>query len=140
RQTKAAILSLLVQAYQRRDRVALLAFREASAELVLPPAHGLAVARRAREELPVGGATPLAEGLAATCRFLRREPRCRPRPRVWGWKRFWGGRCRIPERRRAEPIRLGEPQRNITEGERCEEDDDERQTASRPGHGHYGVG
>jgi len=83
RQTKAAILALLVQAYQRRDRVALLAFHGESAELVLPPAHGLTAARRALEELPVGGATPLAEGLAAACRFLRREQRRRPRQPVW---------------------------------------------------------
>jgi magnesium chelatase subunit D len=83
RQTKAAILALLVQAYQRRDEVALLAFRGTSAELVLPPAHGLTAARRALEELPVGGATPLAEGLAAACRFLRSQQRRRPRQPVW---------------------------------------------------------
>jgi magnesium chelatase subunit D len=83
RQTKAAILALLVQAYQRRDRVALLAFRETSAELVLPPAHGLAAARRALEDLPVGGATPLAEGLATACRFLRKQQRCQPRQPTW---------------------------------------------------------
>src|SRR5262249_35799737 len=62
RQTKAAVLSLLVQAYRRRDRVALLAFRGGGTELVLPPTWGLSAARRALEALPVGGTTPLAHG------------------------------------------------------------------------------
>jgi magnesium chelatase subunit D len=83
RRTKAAVLALLAQAYRRRDRVALLAFHGAGAELVLPPAHGLAAARRALEELPVGGATPLAHGLAAARRLLRGERRRRPRQPVW---------------------------------------------------------
>ncbi len=83
RQTKAAVLALLRQAYQRRDRVALLAFRGQGAELVLAPTRGLPVARQALEDLPVGGTTPLAEGLAAARRFLRREQRRQPRQPVW---------------------------------------------------------
>jgi magnesium chelatase subunit D len=83
RQTKAAVLALLVQAYQRRDRVALLAFRGALAELVLPPSRGIATARRALEELAVGGTTPLAEGLAAAGRFVRRQQRLQPRQPIW---------------------------------------------------------
>jgi magnesium chelatase subunit D len=83
RQTKAAILSLLVQAYRRRDRVALLAFRGTGAELVLPPARGLTAARAALEELPVGGATPLAHGLAAAVRLIGTQSRRHPRQPVW---------------------------------------------------------
>jgi magnesium chelatase subunit D len=83
RQTKAAVLSLLVQAYQRRDRVALLAFRGRGAELVLPPSRGLRTARHALEDLPVGGATPLAHGLDAACRLLRGQQRRQPRQPTW---------------------------------------------------------
>jgi magnesium chelatase subunit D len=83
RQTKAAVLALLRQAYQRRDRVALLAFRDRSAELVLPPARGFDAAWRALEELPVGGATPLAHGLAAGCRLVRGQRRRQPWQPVW---------------------------------------------------------
>jgi magnesium chelatase subunit D len=83
RQTKAAVLALLRQAYQRRDRVALLALRGRGAELVLPPARGFDAARRALEDLPVGGATPLAHGLAAACRLVRGQQRRQPRQPVW---------------------------------------------------------
>jgi magnesium chelatase subunit D len=83
RQTKAAVLSLLVQAYQRRDRVALLAFRERGAELVLPPTRGLRAAREALERLPVGGATPLAHGLDAAHWLLRGQQRRQPRQPTW---------------------------------------------------------
>lgn len=83
RQTKAAVLALLLQAYQRRDRVALLGFRGTGAELVLPPTRGLRAARQALEELPVGGATPLAHGLAAASRLVRGQQRRQPRRPVW---------------------------------------------------------
>jgi magnesium chelatase subunit D len=83
RQTKAAVLALLVRAYQRRDQVALLAFRGGGTELVLPPARGLTAARRALEELPVGGTTPLAHGLQAACRLVRRRQRAQPGQPVW---------------------------------------------------------
>jgi magnesium chelatase subunit D len=83
RQTKAAVLSLLVQAYQRRDRVAFLTFRGAGAELVLPPTGRLGRARQMLEALPVGGTTPLAHGLAAAVRFLGLHARRQPQVPVW---------------------------------------------------------
>ncbi len=83
RQTKSAVLALLVQAYRRRDRVALLGFRESGAELVLPPARGLAAARAALERLPVGGPTPLAHGLEAARRFICAQRRRQSRQPVW---------------------------------------------------------
>jgi magnesium chelatase subunit D len=83
RQTKAAALALLAQAYRHRDRVALLAFRGAGAELVLPPGRDLFTARKALEELAVGGTTPLAHGLQAVQRFVRRHQRRQPRQPVW---------------------------------------------------------
>jgi magnesium chelatase subunit D len=83
RQTKAAVLALLMQAYQRRDRVALLAFRGRGAELVLPPTRGQLPARQALEELPVGGPTPLAHGLEAACRLVRGQQRRQPGQPIW---------------------------------------------------------
>ena len=83
RQTKAALLALLRQGYRQRDRVALLAFRGGDADLVLPPTRCLSAARRAIETLPVGGATPLAHGLAAAERLIRRQQRLQARSPLW---------------------------------------------------------
>lgn len=83
RQTKSAVLSLLLQGYQRRDRVALLAFRDQGAELALRPTPSLRTARRILEGLPAGGATPLAHGLAAAQRFLQNYRRRQPHQPIW---------------------------------------------------------
>lgn len=83
RQTKSAISSLLTQAYQRRDQIALLAFRGKGTELVLSPTRALRVARRAVERLPVGGTTPLALGLTEARRLTCRQRRRQPRQRIW---------------------------------------------------------
>ena len=83
RQTKSAVLALLNQAFRQRDQVALLAFRGEAAELVLPPTKSLRIARSVLERLPAGGTTPLAEGLAAAGRFVRRQRRLQPRRPVW---------------------------------------------------------
>jgi hypothetical protein len=56
---------LLAESYVRRDRVALVAFRRAAAELVLPPTRSLARARRLLAGLPGGGGTPLASAADA---------------------------------------------------------------------------
>ena len=77
-QTKAAVLALLVDAYQKRDRVGLITFGGTTARLVLPPTRSVRVAARRLRELPVGGLTPLAQGLALAGRVVasarRREP------------------------------------------------------------------
>jgi magnesium chelatase subunit D len=62
---KAAVLGLLSDAYQRRDRVAVVAFRGDDAELVVRPTGSVEIARRRLAELPVGGTTPLASALDA---------------------------------------------------------------------------
>lgn len=82
-QTKAAILALLHQAYQRRDAVALLVFRGRGAEVVLPATRGLAAAQSCLAQLPTGGVTPLAAGLAETRRFLARHQRRQRGQAVW---------------------------------------------------------
>lgn len=79
---KAAVLSLLLDAYQRRDKVGLVTFRAADAELTLPPTSSVDVAAARLEALPTGGRTPLAEGLLRAREVLRveaiRDPRRRP--------------------------------------------------------------
>jgi len=61
---KGAVLSLLVDAYQRRDRVALVTFGGDGATVALRPTGSVEVARARLAELPTGGRTPLAEGIA----------------------------------------------------------------------------
>jgi magnesium chelatase subunit D len=79
---KAAALSLLLDAYQRRDKVGLITFRGAEATLALPPTSSIDTAARRLEDLPSGGRTPLAEGLLCAAETLRleriRDPRRRP--------------------------------------------------------------
>jgi magnesium chelatase subunit D len=60
---KGAVLSLLLDAYQRRDRVALVTFRGDTAEVALTPTGSVEVARARLAELPTGGRTPLAAGI-----------------------------------------------------------------------------
>ncbi|MFM6851090.1 MAG: VWA domain-containing protein [Terrabacter sp.] len=79
---KSAVLSLLLDAYQRRDKVGLVTFRGAGAQLALPPTGSVDVAARRLRELPHGGRTPLAEGLETAYETLRverlRDPNRRP--------------------------------------------------------------
>ena len=72
-QVKTAILSLLLDAYRRRDKVGLVTFRGSGAEVALPPTSSVDVAATRLAELPAGGRTPLAEGLLATAEVLRIE-------------------------------------------------------------------
>jgi len=60
---KGAILSLLVDAYQRRDSVGMVAFCKNTAKLVLPPTRSVELAQKCLADLPTGGRTPLAHGL-----------------------------------------------------------------------------
>ncbi|MER8017804.1 putative cobaltochelatase [Streptomyces griseoluteus] len=70
---KGAVLSLLLDAYQRRDKVGLVTFRGAAAEVALPPTSSVDAAAARLESLPTGGRTPLAAGLLKAHDVLRVE-------------------------------------------------------------------
>ncbi len=71
--TKGAILSLLTDAYQRRDRVGLIVFQKDRATMVLPPTNSVQLAQKALADIPVGGKTPLSAGLLMAVDVLRHE-------------------------------------------------------------------
>ena len=73
RAVKGAVLSLLLDAYQRRDKVGLVTFRGTGAELTLPPTSSVEAAARRLASLATGGRTPLAAGLARAARVLVAE-------------------------------------------------------------------
>ncbi|MHA5053109.1 putative cobaltochelatase [Streptomyces sp. SD15] len=70
---KGAVLSLLLDAYQRRDKVGLVTFRGAGAEVALPPTSSVDAAAARLESLPTGGRTPLGAGLLKAHDVLRVE-------------------------------------------------------------------
>ncbi len=67
---KGAVLSLLLDAYQKRDRVGLIAFRGEGAELLVPPTNSVELADQRLRQLPTGGRTPLTVGLQLADRVL----------------------------------------------------------------------
>lgn len=79
---KGAVLSLLLDAYQRRDKVGLVTFRGTEATVALPPTSSVDAAAARLESLPTGGRTPLAAGLLSAHDVLRvermRDPARRP--------------------------------------------------------------
>ncbi|MEU5958667.1 putative cobaltochelatase [Streptomyces sp. NPDC047525] len=79
---KGAVLSLLLDAYQRRDKVGLVTFRGSDAEVALPPTSSVDAAAARLETLPTGGRTPVAAGLLKAHDVLRverlRDPARRP--------------------------------------------------------------
>jgi magnesium chelatase subunit D len=79
---KGAVLSLLLDAYQRRDKVGLICFRGTGAQVLLPPTSSVEAAASRLANLPTGGRTPLAAGLAEAhatlCRERLRDPLRRP--------------------------------------------------------------
>lgn len=82
REAKTAVLSLLLHAYQKRNQVALVAFRGQEGTVLLPPTASVERASRELDALPTGGRTPLASGLREARRIidhaLRRNPDTRP--------------------------------------------------------------
>ncbi|MBF0528062.1 MAG: ATP-binding protein [Deltaproteobacteria bacterium] len=72
-EAKAAAMSLLTDAYRKRDRVALISFNGTRARLLLPPTNSVEMAGRLLNDLPTGGKTPLAAALICAHRILRAE-------------------------------------------------------------------
>ena len=70
---KGAVLSLLLDAYQRRDKVGMITFRGSAARVLLPPTSSVEAAAARLAELPTGGRTPLAAGLLRAHEVLRTE-------------------------------------------------------------------
>ncbi len=70
---KGAVLSLLLDSYQHRDRIGMVAFRKDSAELVLPLSHSVDLAKKRLSDLPTGGKTPLPAGIWKAIEVLDRE-------------------------------------------------------------------
>ncbi|WP_051778705.1 putative cobaltochelatase [Kitasatospora phosalacinea] len=102
---KGAVLSLLMDAYQRRDKIGLVTFRGAGAELALPPTSSVEVGAARLEQLPTGGRTPLEAGLLRAHEVLRverlRDPDRRPLLVVVTDGRATGGQDALPRARRA---------------------------------------
>ncbi|MFA4835664.1 MAG: VWA domain-containing protein [Dehalococcoidia bacterium] len=69
--TKGAILSLLLDAYQRRDHVGLIIFRGDGADLALPPTNSVELAQKYLRKLPAGGRTPLTQGLKLGLKVIK---------------------------------------------------------------------
>ena len=80
--TKGAVLSLLRDAYVKRDRVGLISFRDSVAEVVVPPTGSASLAAMQLTWLSSGGTTPLSIGLFAAVKTLEteqvRDPARRP--------------------------------------------------------------
>ena len=70
RAVKGAIFYMLQEAYQKRDRVGMIAFRRQQAEVLLPITRSVDLAQKCLAELPTGGKTPLADGLAVALQTL----------------------------------------------------------------------
>ena len=75
RQAKGAVHALLEKAYVNRDRVALMSFRGQGAELLLPPTGSVELLRRAVDQIPTGGGTPLAATLVAALEVAQQARR-----------------------------------------------------------------
>lgn len=80
---KGAVLDLLGDAYRRRDRVGLVAFRGDSAEVVLVPTASVELAQLRLRKVETGGATPLAAGIERSLELLAQELRRDPKAVPW---------------------------------------------------------
>ncbi|WP_054814422.1 VWA domain-containing protein [Nocardia arizonensis] len=103
-----AVVTLLRDAYQRRDKVAVITMRGAEAELVLPPTSSIDIAVRRLADLRTGGKTPLAAGLLKAREVVRRErvrdPRRRPMLVLLTDGRATGGVDPLPRARAAAAL------------------------------------
>ncbi|WP_433593582.1 magnesium chelatase subunit D family protein [Nocardia sp. CA-145437] len=100
-----AVVALLRDAYQRRDKVAVITMRGQEADLVLPPTSSVDIAVRRLADLRTGGKTPLAQGLLQARDLIRRErtrdPHRRPLLVLLTDGRATGGTDPVPRARAA---------------------------------------
>lgn len=80
---KAAVLEILVDAYQRRDRVSVVSFRGESADIVLGPTASVELANLKLRSMPTGGSTPLAAGIVRSLELIDSEVRRSPEIVPW---------------------------------------------------------
>lgn len=71
KETKEAVLSMLMDSYQKRDRIGLIAFRQNRAEVLLGITSSADLAGKELQALPTGGRTPLADGLYSAWQLLK---------------------------------------------------------------------
>ncbi|MFC5146614.1 putative cobaltochelatase [Streptomyces aureoversilis] len=109
---KGAVLSLLLDAYQRRDKIGMVTFRGAGADVALPPTSSVDTGAARLERLPTGGRTPLAAGLLQAHEVLRverlRDPSRRPLLVVVTDGRATGGPEPLARAARAARLLAGE--------------------------------
>lgn len=109
---KGAVMSLLMDAYQRRDKIGMITFRGTGAELALPPTSSVEVGAARLEQLPTGGRTPLAAGLLRAHEVLRvermRDPHRRPLLVVVTDGRATGGRDALARAGQAAGLLAGQ--------------------------------
>ena len=79
---KGAVLSLLIDAYQKRDRVGLISFRGNGATVLVPPTNSIDLAKKNMDVMPTGGTTPLSDALMTAFRTFEREIKQHPKDRM----------------------------------------------------------
>lgn len=79
---KGAVLSLLIDAYQKRDRVGLISFRGNNASVLVPPTNSIDLAKKNMDVMPTGGKTPLSDALMTAFRTFEREIKQHPKDRM----------------------------------------------------------
>ena len=112
---KGAVLSLLMDSYQKRDKIGMVAFKGKDAELIMPPCSSVDLALSRLKELPTCGKTPLSTGLSRGLQILQGEMRKDEETKLMMVLFRWQGQCRNgwKDQRRADAD-LGEDQ-----GTRC---------------------
>jgi len=100
---KGVVLSLLMDAYQRRDKVAVVAFRGKEAAVVLPPTSSVERARKTLDILPTGGRTPLGAGMLMALNLINSERKKDPTI-IPIFVLLTDGRANVPIVEGAEPM------------------------------------
>ncbi|MCK9323352.1 MAG: VWA domain-containing protein, partial [Candidatus Methanomethylophilaceae archaeon] len=70
---KGAILSLLTDAYQKRDKICLITFRGDESTIIVPPTNNIDFAKAQMKNIPTGGKTPLGDGLTVAYDLIKKE-------------------------------------------------------------------